>query len=361
MIPSPAPLLGCGISSTNIFVAYEFDGRGSLHSMIKESQSILPIRTSVRIALELAQAFNFLHTQKQQLHGMLDSNCVLIDHNMSVKLIDTGMRSIKSYVEAMVLLGHRIISEWSAPEIMQGEVATKNSDVYSFGVVCWELLTSSVPFQAEIEAAIDDDYMKNNHNNNISNNDHDRSHKYTTREKQKYLRKLVLERKCSLVIPSNLPSAPRGPETPSDTDELVPSYAGAQPYHSSGYSILSFFSPPTPSAFHSNYSSNTGNNNTNANNNVTTSSTSTTSTANSSSSSVSITIPLLHSNQNTSTRNSYSNYGPSSSSSSSTRTNTNPHFRFGKLIESCISFNQHERPSFSDIVFVLNKLNKDLM
>ncbi|XP_078174508.1 serine/threonine/tyrosine-protein kinase HT1-like [Carex rostrata] len=122
----------------------EYMSGGSLRKYLhKQGPNSLPLKTVLKIALDVAQGMNYLHSQGI-LHRDLKSENILLGDDMSVKVADFGISCVES--ECGTAKGFASTYRWMAPEMIKEKSHTKKVDVYSFGVVLWELLTGLVPF-----------------------------------------------------------------------------------------------------------------------------------------------------------------------------------------------------------------------
>jgi len=137
----------------HVYAVSEYVARRSLFDLLRQTAKDLSPATIVRVASEVATAMEALHA-RGQIHVHLKSRNVLLDENMSIKVCDVGVKSVKTFAE--VMLGHRFLTAWSAPEVLLGATPTKASDVYSFGVLCWELTARQEPFQGYTVAELVD-------------------------------------------------------------------------------------------------------------------------------------------------------------------------------------------------------------
>ncbi|KAK4875611.1 hypothetical protein RN001_012033 [Aquatica leii] len=121
-----------------------------------------PAQNIMQVALHVAEALNYLHTQVFLLHCDVKSYNILVKGNFDVcKLCDFGVTlPINSNNEVdyektgkdVEYVGTRL---WSAPEILQypPKITTK-ADIYSYGLVLWEMLALRPPC---IDTMSDDD------------------------------------------------------------------------------------------------------------------------------------------------------------------------------------------------------------
>jgi len=144
--PHVVQFLGVARHDVVVYQITEYLSRGSLFDLLQRSKRPLAPQTILRMAKEIAEALEFLHSS-EMIHGYLSSKNVMLDPEMRVKVCDIGIRRIKSFAEVMLV--KRMTTPWSAPEVLQGETASPRSDVYSFGIICWELLTRKVPYEGK--------------------------------------------------------------------------------------------------------------------------------------------------------------------------------------------------------------------
>ncbi|KAJ3700720.1 hypothetical protein LUZ61_004425 [Rhynchospora tenuis] len=122
----------------------EYMSGGSLRKYLhKQGPNSLPLKTVLKIALDIARGMNYLHSQGI-LHRDLKSENILLGDDMSVKVADFGISCVES--ECGTAKGFASTYRWMAPEMIKEKSHTKKVDVYSFGIVLWELLTGLVPF-----------------------------------------------------------------------------------------------------------------------------------------------------------------------------------------------------------------------
>ncbi|XP_071799041.1 lymphokine-activated killer T-cell-originated protein kinase-like [Asterias amurensis] len=102
------------------------------------------------VALGLAKALRYLHSEKHLLHGDLKSGNVLVGGDFdSVKLCDFGV-SLKLKKDLTGLEDsdeHYVGTEpWSAPEVINEEgPITDKADIFSYGLVLWEMMSLTIP------------------------------------------------------------------------------------------------------------------------------------------------------------------------------------------------------------------------
>ena len=89
----------------------------------------------------------------EMLHQDLRPDNIMVDSNGTVKIIDfgstkvAGIMEISTSVERNTLLG---TAQYAAPEYFLGESGSPLSDIFSLGVITYQMLTSRLPYGAEV-------------------------------------------------------------------------------------------------------------------------------------------------------------------------------------------------------------------
>jgi serine/threonine-protein kinase len=128
------------------FMVMEFLKGEDLRHAIKEGRTG-ELRDKLRIALQIARALEYIHTQKI-IHRDIKPDNVHIGANGAVKLMDFGIAKTEGLqmTRAGYVLG---TPYYMAPEQVTGQGITEQVDVYSFGVLLYELLTGARPITGE--------------------------------------------------------------------------------------------------------------------------------------------------------------------------------------------------------------------
>ena len=105
----------------------------------------------LKVAWSVANALEYLHTEKKILHGDIKSGNILIRGDFeAVKLCDFGV-ALKLKDDLSGLMGTRryVGSEpWKSKEAMNqdhGGIVCDKTDIFAYGLVLWEMLTLGVP------------------------------------------------------------------------------------------------------------------------------------------------------------------------------------------------------------------------
>ena len=136
---------------------------GRLLRQILAEQKKLPIDRSVKIALEICDALEYIHSHGV-VHRDLKPENIMVDADDHVKLIDfgiagaTGMRRL-TFAKLTQAMG---TPDYISPEQVKSKRGDARSDIYALGVMLYEMLTGDVPFHGPNAFAIMNDRLLNN-------------------------------------------------------------------------------------------------------------------------------------------------------------------------------------------------------
>jgi serine/threonine protein kinase len=150
--PNIIPVYRVGQSGTLLYLAMRFVEGRALDAIIA-TQGALPVPVVVLILRAAAAALTYAH-EHGIVHRDIKGGNILIDRDGRVIVSDFGVaRAVES---ASVTVSGSMIGTpyFMSPEQCAGKVAGPQSDQYSLGVVAFQMLTGTVPFQAETLAAI---------------------------------------------------------------------------------------------------------------------------------------------------------------------------------------------------------------
>jgi len=112
----------------------------------------LQVNKAIDFALQIAEALEEAHT-KGIVHRDIKPENILVDSKDRIKVMDFGLAKIKG-AGNLTKVGSTVgTTAYMSPEQIQGIEVDHRSDIFSFGVVLYELLTGSIPFCGEHEAA----------------------------------------------------------------------------------------------------------------------------------------------------------------------------------------------------------------
>ena len=135
-----------------------FPGR-NLRELLRE-QPRLPVRQTLRIALQLAQALAYAHAQGI-IHRDIKPANIMVDGTGKTKLVDFGIAAALD--ESSLTATGQIIGtpEYMAPEQARGEALDGRSDLYAVGIVLYEMLVGRTPFHGVAKTTILGKLMQN--------------------------------------------------------------------------------------------------------------------------------------------------------------------------------------------------------
>lgn len=116
---------------------------GELYKIL-ESDRRLPEDVVQRIAKQLVQALNYLHSNRI-IHRDMKPQNILIGENGSVKLADFGFARSMSY-NTVVLTSIKGTPLYMAPELVQEKPYNRTADLWSLGCILYELYYGKPPF-----------------------------------------------------------------------------------------------------------------------------------------------------------------------------------------------------------------------
>ena len=127
------------IGATKIMILMELCKNGALREALKLS---LPWNLRVRMALEIVQGIEFLHSQSI-IHRDIKTTNALIDDDWHAKLCDFSFACHEDSTSKREFVYGT--DEFMAPEIALALDFNKSADIFSFGIVLCEMITCREP------------------------------------------------------------------------------------------------------------------------------------------------------------------------------------------------------------------------
>ena len=134
------------------YIAMEYLCGGTLKDRILK-RGALPPRTAAAVALQIAEALHAAH-EAGVVHRDIKPHNVLVTEAGNVKVGDFGIAraaSSSTMTRTGSILG---TAHYISPEQAMGEPVGPQSDLYSLGVVLYEMLTGTLPYDAETSIGI---------------------------------------------------------------------------------------------------------------------------------------------------------------------------------------------------------------
>src|ERR1700736_5438221 len=149
--PNVVSVYDRGAYDETYFIAMEYLPGRSLKQLIREEAPLDPVR-AIDIAIQILKAARFAH-RRGIIHRDLKPHNVIVDDSDHAKVTDFGIAraGASDMTETGSIMG---TAQYLSPEQAQGHAVSPGSDLYAVGVVLYELLTGSVPFDAESAVTI---------------------------------------------------------------------------------------------------------------------------------------------------------------------------------------------------------------
>jgi serine/threonine-protein kinase len=147
---------------SELYMAMEWvDGR-LLRQILNEQKKFPQVR-AINIALQIAQALEYIHS-KGVVHRDLKPENIMVNGSDQIKLIDFGIAANVgskrlTFAKFSQTMG---TPDYISPEQVKGKRGDGRSDIYALGVMLYEMLTGKVPFSGANAFIIMNDRLLNN-------------------------------------------------------------------------------------------------------------------------------------------------------------------------------------------------------
>jgi eukaryotic-like serine/threonine-protein kinase len=134
------------------YIAMEYLPGGTLKDCLLR-RGALPPHTAAAVALQIAEALHAAH-RTEVVHRDIKPHNVLVTASGDVKVGDFGIAraaSSSTMTRTGSILG---TAHYISPEQAMGEPVGPSSDLYSLGIVLYEMLTGTLPYDAETPIGI---------------------------------------------------------------------------------------------------------------------------------------------------------------------------------------------------------------
>ncbi|XP_068505372.1 lymphokine-activated killer T-cell-originated protein kinase homolog isoform X2 [Syngnathus scovelli] len=133
-------------------LAMEFGGEQSLNDLIekrrKDGLRAFPAADVEKVALHVARGLQYLHNEKQLLHGDIKSCNVVIKGNFdAIKICDVGVSlQLDENMTVSDPEAEYIGTEpWNPKEALEEGEITDKADIFAYGLTLWEMMTLAMP------------------------------------------------------------------------------------------------------------------------------------------------------------------------------------------------------------------------
>lgn len=150
--PHILPVYDCGESEGVPYLVMRFLAAGTLKDHIRTGN--LSLGEIDRFFSQFAEALGYAHEQGI-IHRDIKPTNAMVDHRGDIFLTDFGIAKLVEgsahFTASGALVG---TPAYMSPEQGQGAHVDQRTDIYSLGIVLYEMLTGSVPYEAETPVAV---------------------------------------------------------------------------------------------------------------------------------------------------------------------------------------------------------------
>ncbi|XP_046854313.1 serine/threonine-protein kinase A-Raf-like [Xenia sp. Carnegie-2017] len=139
--------MGC-ISKPSLAIVTQWCEGSTLYRHLHVNESKFEILQLLDIGRQIAQGMDYLHA-KSIIHRDLKSNNIFLQEDLTVKIGDFGLATIKSRWSGQNFEQPSGSILWMAPEIIRMKDShpySNKSDVYAYGIVLYELTSRTLPY-----------------------------------------------------------------------------------------------------------------------------------------------------------------------------------------------------------------------
>ncbi|HEX4872578.1 MAG TPA: serine/threonine-protein kinase [Nevskiaceae bacterium] len=150
--PNIVQIFDAGEEHDLAYIAMEFIKGHDLTKHVKPN-ALLPVAEVIKHVADAAEALDYAHGNQIVHRDIKPANMMLVEATRTIKLMDFGIARIadSSKTKTGMVLG---TPSYMSPEQLAGKRVDGRSDLFSLGVTLYQLLTGSLPFQADSMATL---------------------------------------------------------------------------------------------------------------------------------------------------------------------------------------------------------------
>ena len=150
--PNIVQIFDAGEEHDLAYIAMEFVKGNDLTKNIKP-HNLMPVEEVLRLMADAADALDYAHNNSVVHRDIKPANMMLLSDTKVLKLMDFGIARIadSSKTKTGMVLG---TPSYMSPEQLSGKKVDGRSDLFSLGVTTYQLLTGTLPFQADSMATL---------------------------------------------------------------------------------------------------------------------------------------------------------------------------------------------------------------
>jgi len=150
--PNIVQIFDAGEEHSLAYIAMEYVNGVDLSRNVK-SNNLLKPRDVLKYIADAADALEYAHSNGIVHRDIKPANMMLLPESQTIKLMDFGIARLADSTKTKtgMVLG---TPSYMSPEQLSGRPVDGRSDLFSLGVTLYQLLTGSLPFQAESMATL---------------------------------------------------------------------------------------------------------------------------------------------------------------------------------------------------------------
>src|SRR5258706_4643048 len=150
--PNIVQVIDFDIQDDEYYMVMEFIQGDTLKTLL-QSRGALPVTEALDITIKLADALAYAHAEGM-IHRDIKPANILFSKNNTPILTDFGIARIMD-ASGLTMSGAFVgTPSYVSPEAGRGEPVDERADIYSLGIVLYEMLTGTVPYDADTPYAL---------------------------------------------------------------------------------------------------------------------------------------------------------------------------------------------------------------